>query len=357
MNRYAFLDRDGTLIFEPQDTYQVNGIEQLRILDGVIESLKALQNDGYRLVMVTNQDGLGTESNPQENFDYVQSELLRRFADEGIGFEAVFVCPHLIDDKCSCRKPLTGMVDEFFKSIEIDMERSFVCGDRNTDREFAENLGLPFFLIETNAVMNLDFNVSKSRSAKIFRKTNETSVDLFLDLDGDGFSQIDIPCGFFKHMLELFSRHACIDLKLVASGDLYVDDHHIIEDVALVLGQTIKQSLGDKRGINRYGSIILPMDEVLCVCAIDLSGRFAYQSNYQPVRECVNDFSTEMVNHFFQSLAVEAAMNLHFQFLNSGENEHHRIEALFKAFARSLRQAISFDDAQKNRIPSTKELL
>lgn len=195
------------------------------------------------------------------------------------------------------------------------------------------------------------------RKSKIVRNTTETQIQLELNLDGTGKYDIDIPLGFLKHMLELFSKHSLIDLKIKADGDIQVDDHHLTEDLGIVLGQAIKQALKDKKGINRYGSIVLPMDEVLCVGSVDLSGRFAYQSNYQPKREKISDFSTEIFNHFFQSLAVNAEMNLHIQYLNPGENEHHRVEAAFKAFARALRQAITFDQRNLDQLPSTKGLL
>lgn len=195
------------------------------------------------------------------------------------------------------------------------------------------------------------------RKAKITRNTTETQIELELNLDGSGKYDVDIPLKFLKHMLELFSKHSLIDLKIKADGDIDVDDHHLTEDLGIVLSQAIKQALKDKKGISRYGSIVLPMDEVLCACAVDLSGRFAYQGNYQPKREKVSDFSTEIFNHFFQTLAINAEMNLHIQYLNPGENEHHRVEAAFKAFARALRQAITLDQRNLDQLPSTKGLL
>ncbi|MBL4694064.1 imidazoleglycerol-phosphate dehydratase HisB [Candidatus Gracilibacteria bacterium] len=192
------------------------------------------------------------------------------------------------------------------------------------------------------------------RKAKIIRKTNETSVELEINLDGTGKYDIDLELGFLKHMLELFSKQSLIDLKLTAKGDLEVDDHHTTEDIAIVLGQALKDAIGDKKGIKRYGSMTLPMDEVLVVAAIDLSGRFSFETNYEAVREQVGDFSTEMMKHFFESVAVNAGMNLHIQYLNPGDNEHHRLEAAFKSFGRALRQAVSIDERCKNLIPSTK---
>lgn len=192
------------------------------------------------------------------------------------------------------------------------------------------------------------------RQSQITRQTTETQINLELNLEGIGQSKISTGLGFLNHLLELFAKHGLFDLEIQAKGDLQVDDHHLIEDIGIVLGQAIKQAVGDKKGIRRYGSIILPMDEVLCASAVDLAGRFAFATNYQPVREKVNDFSTEMMPHFFRSLAANADINLHIQFLNAGVNEHHRLEAAFKSFARSLRQACEYDERAKNILPSTK---
>lgn len=192
------------------------------------------------------------------------------------------------------------------------------------------------------------------RKSTLKRETTETNIELSLNLDGRGKYDIDLELGFLKHMLELFSKHSLIDLKLKASGDLQVDDHHITEDIGIVLGQAIKEALGFKKGINRYGSQILPMDDVLVVCSVDVGGRFSFETNYQPVREIVGDFSTEMMQQFFQAVAVNAGINLHIQFLNSGENEHHRLEAAFKSFARALRIACERDNRAKNLLPTTK---
>lgn len=197
----------------------------------------------------------------------------------------------------------------------------------------------------------------KARKAKIKRRTTETEVQVELNLDGCGNYEIETGIGFFNHMLELFSRHSLIDLKLMVRGDLQFDDHHTIEDAAIVLGQALNQALQDKRGIKRYGSIILPMDEVLVISAVDISGRYAFETNYLPKREKVNDFSTEMMKHFFKSLALNAEISLHIQYLNEGENEHHRLEAAFKAFARALREAVEYDSRVSDLLPTTKNLL
>jgi imidazoleglycerol phosphate dehydratase HisB len=193
-----------------------------------------------------------------------------------------------------------------------------------------------------------------NRISKIVRNTKETRISLDLNLDGQGKYDIQTGIGFLDHMLEIFAKHSLCDLKLSVSGDLRVDDHHVVEDIAIVLGQAIEEAVGNKKGINRYGFFTLPMDEVLISCAIDLGGRMSFETNYQPAREKVNDFATEMVKHFFKSLAENAKMNLHFKFLNPGENEHHRIEALFKSFARALRMSVEYDSRARNLLPTTK---
>ncbi len=192
------------------------------------------------------------------------------------------------------------------------------------------------------------------RKTSITRNTKETQIQLELNLDGTGQYEIELELGFLRHMLELFSKHGLFDLKIKASEDLWTDDHHLTEDIGIVLGQAIKEAIGDKRGIKRYGSQVLPMDEVLCVCAVDLSGRYAFETDYKAVRDQVGDFSTEMMRHFFQAIALNAEMNLHIQYLNPGDNEHHRLEAAFKSFARALRNACEIDERAKTQLPSTK---
>lgn len=361
--KYAFLDRDGTLIFEPQDTLQIDSLKKLKILDGVIEGLKKLMALGFKLVMVTNQNGVGTPSFPLEAFEKPQAKLLKIFKENGIEFEQIFICPHLPEENCPCRKPKTGLLDTFFAEKDINLDQSFVCGDRATDKKLAENLGIKYLPMKSNGVFN-PFHYLP-RLASIERKTNETQISLSINLDGTGKYEIDIEIGFLSHMLELFAKHGLFDLKIKARADVKYDDHHLIEDLGIVLGQAIKQAVGDKIGIKRYGFMLLPMDEVLVssevklanidlVVATDLAGRYAFETNYQPVREKVSDFSTEMVRHFFKSLALNAEMNLHIQFLKSGENEHHRIESIFKAFARSLRVSLEYDERGKDLLSSTK---
>lgn len=363
VTKYAFLDRDGTLIFEPQDNFQIDSVEKLIILDGVIEGLTTLQRRGFKLVMISNQNGIGTTSFPTEAFEKPQMKLLETFRENGIVFDQIFVCPHMPADNCICRKPKTGLVDKFFAKNNIDAIESFVCGDRESDKKFAENLKLKFIPMERNGAFN-PFPYLP-RTASIKRNTNETQINLTLNLDGTGKYEIDTKIGFLNHMLELFAKQGLFDLKVTARGDLKFDDHHLIEDIGIVLGQAIKEAIGNKKGINRYGFMLLPMDEVLVsskvqfnqaglACATDLAGRYSFETNYLPLREKVNDFSTEMVKHFFKSLAINAEMNLHIQFLNPGENEHHRIEGIFKAFARSLRMSCEYDERGRNFIPSTK---
>lgn len=361
--KYAFLDRDGTLIFEPQDTFQIDSIEKLKVLDGVIEGLQKLQEQGFKLVMVTNQNGVGTPSFPKKDFEEPQKVLLKIFKENGIEFAEIFVCPHLPEDNCNCRKPKTGLLNKFFAENDVDLKQSFVCGDRETDKGLAEKLGIKFVQMECNGTFN-PFPYLP-RIASIKRDTSETQISLTLNLDGTGKYEVDTDIGFLNHMLELFAKHGLFDLKIIARGDVKYDDHHLIEDVGIVLGQAIKQAANDKKGIKRYGFMLLPMDEVLVssevkldnvelAVATDLAGRFAFETNYEPVREKVNDFSTEMLKHFFKSLALNAEMNLHIQFLNAGENEHHRIESIFKAFARSLRMSLEYDKRGRGLLPSTK---
>jgi imidazoleglycerol-phosphate dehydratase/histidinol-phosphatase len=395
MKKIAFLDRDGALIFEPgadaDPPFQVDAISKLQILDGVVEAALELQKRGYELVMVTNQNGVGTPSFPTEDFELPQAELLKRLEAQGVNFYKVFMCPHFVTDGCECRKPKLGMVQEFLDSTDIDLAASFMYGDRDSDGEFAKNIGVRFIKAETNGTCvllealkegenaeKINSGGVKKREAQIVRKTNETQIEISLNLDGTGKYEVDTDIGFLSHMLELFAKHGLFDMKVTARGDTEYDDHHLIEDVGIALGQAIKQAVGNKKGIKRYGFMLLPMDEVLVsaeldfrgensetvelskvelACATDLSGRYAFETNYVPVREMVNDFATEMVKHFFKSLALNAEMNLHLQFLNPGENEHHRIEGMFKAFARSLRTSCEIDTRGKDQLASTKGML
>ncbi|MEN6451970.1 MAG: bifunctional histidinol-phosphatase/imidazoleglycerol-phosphate dehydratase HisB [Thermoguttaceae bacterium] len=339
----AFLDRDGTLIWEPPETEQIDSLAKFRILPGVFEGLSALARRGYALVMISNQDGLGTPSFPREAFEPPQAELVRQLAEHGLAFSEVFICPHRPMDNCRCRKPRTALVDAYLESNSIDRAASLVIGDRDTDRQFAENIGARFVQMQTNGRF--------PRFASLRRKTRETDISVFLNVDGSGRTEIATGLGFLDHMLELLGRHALMDLTLRCDGDLKVDEHHTVEDVGLSLGAALAEAIGDKRGIERYG-FLLPMDEALAEVAIDLSGRprLVFDGTFQ--REYVGDMPTELVSHFFESFADSLRCALHVT-IRRGENEHHRIEAAFKAVGRCLRQAFRLCPHEQG-VPSTK---
>lgn len=347
LKKIAFLDRDGTLIYEPPDTKQVDSLDILRILPGVISTLKALIAQGYTLVMVSNQDGLGTVSFPRASFEAVQKKLLELFSEEGIVFEAIFICPHFESDKCKCKKPKTGLLTNFLKESSVDPRLSFMVGDRASDEEFAKNIGVRFFRTQTNGAF--------PRIGVVERKTKETRIVLCCNLDGQGEFRVDTGISFFNHMLEQLSMHSLIDLDIDAKGDLRVDEHHTVEDVGLVLGDVLSKALCERRGIRRYG-FLLPMDETLVEVAIDLGGRPYLVFNCAFGREKVGDLPTEMVEHFFRSLSETLKATIHIN-VKYGRNEHHKIEAIFKAFAKSLRQAVEADQRQINQLPSTKGIL
>ena len=341
--KIAFLDRDCTLIWEPPDTQQIDSLDRLRILPGVLDGLKRLQNDGYALVMVSNQNGIGTPSFPEPAFREPQEEFLRLLALEGVTFTEIFVCPHLSEDGCECRKPKTGLVREFLQNPEINFAESLMVGDRETDAQFAQAVGVRSIRMQTN--------VAFPRFASVHRKTNETDARVLVNMDGSGSSEISTGIGFLDHMLDLLAKHALIDLTVNMTGDLRVDEHHTVEDTALALGAALSKALGDKRGIERYG-FILPMDEALVEVAVDLSGRpyFVFDGNF--TREFVGELPTELVSHFFESFAQSLRCTLHMT-IKRGRNEHHKIEALFKGLGRCLRQAFR-QSSYEQGIPSTK---
>ncbi len=345
--KVAFLDRDGTLIYEPPDTKQVDSLAKLRILPGVIVGLKTLLSQGFKLVMISNQDGLGTRVFPQKNFEAAQNKFLKDLKSNGIVFDQVFICPHFEKDKCDCRKPKTGLLKKFLKNNSIDCEKSFVVGDRESDREFAKNIGIKSYVMNTNSTF--------PRIASVERNTKETQIFVQCNLDGQGSFDIDTGINFFNHMLEQLSKHSLVDLTIKAKGDLQVDNHHTIEDVGLALGEALLKALGDRRGIKRYG-FLLPMDETLVEVAIDLGGRPYLVFNCDFKREKVGDLPTEMVEHFFRSVAETLKANIHIN-VKYSRNEHHKIEAIFKAFAKSLKMAAEADPRQKDLLPSTKGLL
>ncbi len=345
--KIAFLDRDGTLIHEPTDTKQIDSIEKLEILPGVIEGLQRLQRCGYRLVLVSNQDGMGTPSFPVADFEGAHKKFLAILEERGIVFDAAFICPHLPSDACACRKPNTGLVADFLKTTPIDREKSFVVGDRESDVQFAKNIGVRAYSMETNGRF--------PRIASVERTTKETDIFIHANLDGQGIFSIDTGLNFFNHVLEQFSKHSLIDLVIRAKGDLHIDEHHTVEDVGLVLGETLARALGERKGIERYG-FLLPMDDTLVEVAIDLGGRPYLVFNVEFVREMVGDLPTELVEHFFKSIADALKANIHITVRHS-KNEHHKIEGMMKAFAKAMKMATAIDPRLKGALPSTKGVL
>jgi len=307
--------------------------------------------------VVTNQDGLGTPSFPREAFDQAHRFILDLFASQGIDFEAVFVCPHFKRENCGCRKPQLGMLESWLEANDFDRQRSFMIGDRDTDMEFAANLGVAGLKISSGGAASETWPAiaarisGQARRASVHRKTKETDVAVDVDLSREGPSHIATGIGFFDHMLEQIAKHGGFALNLECRGDLRVDEHHTVEDCALALGSALREALGDKRGIARYG-YLLPMDEAEAQVAMDLSGRpfFVWQGKFN--RERVGELPTELVPHFFRSLAESLGAALHLQV--RGENSHHMIESCFKGVGRSLRQAIRFESTE---LPSTKGML
>jgi imidazoleglycerol-phosphate dehydratase/histidinol-phosphatase len=352
--RIAFLDRDGTLIAEPPDE-QVDRLDKVRLVPGVIPALLAMQEAGFEFVMVTNQDGLGTSSFPADDFQAVQDFVLGLFASQGIRFRDVFVCPHLPGDGCGCRKPRTGLLEGFLAETDLDRAGSLVIGDRATDLELAANLGLRGYRLDPgnpSAWARLARTlVQPERRAEVTRKTRETDIRVSVNLDAETPIEISTGIGFFDHMLEQIAKHGGFALQLRCAGDLEVDEHHTVEDTALALGKALRDALGDKRGIARYGFTV-PMDEARAQVALDLSGRPYFVFEGQFPRQAVGQLPTELVPHFFRSLAESLGAALHLSV--QGENTHHMIEACFKVTGRALRQA----SAREGRgLPSTKGTL
>jgi imidazoleglycerol-phosphate dehydratase/histidinol-phosphatase len=354
--RILFLDRDGTLNEETPDE-QIDSLEKVRLMPGVVPALLELKAAGFAFVMVTNQDGLGTPSFPQENFERAQRFILDLFSSQGIEFEAICICPHFKREDCACRKPKIGMVQEFLAAHAIDRTRSYMIGDRDTDMEFAANLRLQGLRVRLHGDVDETWPaiarriLGQARRAQVHRKTKETDIHIDLDLSRDGPSAIATGLGFFDHMLEQVAKHGGFALDLRCTGDLHIDEHHTIEDCALALGAALREALGDKRGIARYG-FLLAMDEAEAQVALDLSGRpfFVWEGRFN--RERVGELPTELVPHFFRSLAETLGAALHISV--RGENSHHMIESCFKGVGRSLRQAIRIDGGG---LPSTKGTL
>ena len=353
MTRILFIDRDGVLIEEPGDE-QVDAYEKLHLIEGVIPALLRLRDAGFEFVMVSNQDGLDTPAFPLSDFEGPQSVLLEILGSQGISFREILIDRHLPQDNSPDRKPGIGMVLHYLRDRSIDLASSAMVGDRETDMQFAANLGVRGFRLAANHYRWDEIAhqlVDAPRTASVERVTGETRIRVSIDLDRADAPVVATGHGFFDHMLEQLGKHSGIAMQLSCAGDLHIDEHHTVEDCGLALGSALKQALGDKRGIGRYG-FTLPMDESLASASLDLSGRPYFVFSGQFPRDSVGELPTELVPHFFRSLCETAGMNLHLQV--SGENTHHMVEACFKVVARALRQAVRREGRD---LPSTKGTL
>ena len=352
MRATLFIDRDGTLVEEPPDE-QVDSLEKIRFLPGVFAALNELKRRGYRFVMVTNQDGLGTPSLPQADFEKPQEFILEAFRSQGIEFERIFVCPHFKTDECTCRKPKTGLVEEFMR--EVDAATSAVIGDRDTDLQFATNLGIRGLRVRHQGTADETWpeivRALTARQARVERRTKETNIEVTVNLDATAPIHIATGIGFFDHMLEQLAKHGGFALQLTCQGDLQIDEHHTVEDCGLALGEALRRALGSKVGIARYG-FLLPMDEAQAQVAIDLSGRAFSQFTGRFTREAVGGLPTELVPHFFRSLSETLGAAVHVSV--TGENAHHMIEGCFKGVGRAFRQAFR---RESEELPTTKGVL
>jgi histidinol-phosphatase len=351
--KILFIDRDGTLIEEPLDE-QIDSFDKLHFLPGVFKNLRFIcEKTDFTLVLVSNQDGLGTSSFPENTFWPVHNFIIDTFASEGITFAAQHIDRHFLADNSPMRKPGVGMLTEYLDINRYDLAASYVIGDRETDAQLAQNLGCKSLILGKDGMSwdkIAEIVFAGERTAEMHRTTKETDVYVKLDLNGTGKCDICTGLGFFDHMLEQIGKHGMLDITVRVKGDLHVDEHHTIEDTALTLGECLGKALGDKRGIERYG-YSLPMDDCLCQVALDFGGRpwLVWQADFQ--REKIGEMPTEMFMHFFKSLSDSAKMNLHIK--AEGQNEHHKIEGIFKALARALKMAVK-RDVQHFELPSTK---
>ena len=360
--KVLFIDRDGTIIREPED-FQIDAFEKLEFLPNVINSLSKIAKElSYELVMVSNQDGLGTDSFPEEMFWPVQKFIINTLKNEGVEFSEIHIDSSFENENKPTRKPGVGMLQKYIYG-NYDLANSFVIGDRKTDVQLAENLGSKSIFIseEINSAATFvtmdwneiyDFLKSIPRIGKVKRETLETSINIELNLDGKGNSEINTGLPFFDHMLQQIAKHGNLDLKIQVNGDLEIDEHHTVEDTAIALGDAFLQALGDKKAISRYG-FLLPMDDCLAQVAVDFGGRpwLVWDADFK--REKIGDVPTEMFFHFFKSFSDQARCNLNIK--AEGENEHHKIESIFKAFAKAIQMAVN--KTENYNIPSTKGIL
>jgi len=354
--KIAFVDRDGTIVEEPPDE-QVDSLEKIRFMPGVIPALIELERAGFALVMVTNQNGLGTLSFPEPTFRIAHEFIMRTLESQGIRFAHVYICPHLPDDHCACRKPKLGLLTEFLARNILDRTRSVLIGDRDSDMQFAANLGIASHRVRQGGPPELTWPivvrriVESARTATLERRTRETVIAVKVALDQESPITVATGIGFLDHMVEQVARHGGFSLALNCAGDLKVDEHHTVEDCALALGAALRQALGEKRGIGRYG-FLLPMDEARAQIAIDLSARPYLVFDGRFPRDRVGELPTELVPHFFRSLADSLGAAIHISV--TGENTHHMVESCFKGVGRALRQAIRVEGTE---LPSSKGTL